>query len=71
MSGARTFLGLALLVLVGTLTASTSIAARPNVLLISIDDMNDWITPFNDPARGKPVVAGSGLRELASEGVAF
>ena len=71
MSGARTLLGLALLVLVGALTASTGTVARPNVLLISIDDMNDWITPFNDPARGKPVVAASSLQELANEGVAF
>ena len=57
--------------LAGTPTACYNIPARPNVLLISIDDMNDWIVPFNDPARGKPVIAGSSLQALASEGVAF
>ena len=46
-------------------------AARPNVLFISIDDLNDWIEPFNDPARGKPEIAGPNLRELANRGVAF
>ena len=46
-------------------------AARPNVLFISIDDMNGWIEPFNEGTRGKPVIFSPNLRRLANEGVAF
>ena len=56
---------------IGVLPAMAAEAARPNVLFISIDDLNDWIGPFNDPARGKPVISTPNLRELASRGVAF
>ena len=56
---------------IGVLPAMAAEAARPNVLFISIDDLNDWIEPFNAPARGKPVISTPNLRELASRGVAF
>ena len=55
----------------GALSTSPVQAARPNVLFISIDDMNGWVAPFNEGTRGKPVIATPYLRKLASEGVAF
>ena len=70
-AGAGTFLTWALILGAGVLCAPAAQAARPNVLFISIDDLNDWIGPFNDPARGKPVISTPNLRELASRGVAF
>ena len=66
-----TLLSCALMVGTGVLPTMPAEAARPNVLFISIDDLNDWIEPFNDPARGKPKIAGPNLRELANRGVAF
>ena len=51
--------------------ACQSEAARPNVLFVSIDDMNGWIEPFNEPARGKPLMAATNLQQLANQGVAF
>ena len=44
---------------------------RPNVLFISIDDLNDWVGPLNDGSRGKPKIASPNLDRLASEGVVF
>ena len=61
----------ALVLGIGVLPAMAAEAARPNVLFISIDDLNDWIEPFNDPARSKPQIAGPNLRKLANRGVAF
>ena len=46
-------------------------AAHPNVLLIVIDDMNDWVAPLNDGRRGKPLVAAPSLRALAAQGTLF
>ena len=56
---------------IGALPPAAAEAARPNVLFISIDDLNDWVEPFNDPARGKPKIATPHLRKLALRGVAF
>ena len=60
-----------LLTAFGVLTPGPVEAARPNVLFISIDDMNGWVAPFNEGTRGKPVIATPHLGKLASEGVAF
>ena len=46
-------------------------AIRPNVLFISFDDMNDWISPLNDNTRGKPVIETPNLQALAAEGTLF
>ena len=64
-------LSFALIVAAGILPAMPAEAARPNVLFISIDDLNDWVEPFNDPARGKPRISTPNLLNLASRGVAF
>ena len=69
--GGGAILTWALMLGIGILPAMAAEAARPNVLFISIDDLNDWIEPFNDPARGKPAIAGPNLRDLANRGVAF
>ena len=76
MGGAATGVGgallsCALILGMGVLPAMAAEAARPNVLFISIDDLNDWVEPFNDPARGKPKIATPNLRKLANRGVAF
>lgn len=63
--------GCALIVALGILSAMPAEATRPNVLFISIDDLNEWVEPFNDPARGKPKIETPNLRKLASRGVAF
>ena len=42
-------------------------AERPNVLFISIDDLNDWITPLG----GHPQSRTPNLERLAREGVTF
>jgi len=47
------------------------VAGKPNVLFISIDDMNDWVEPLNDGSRGKPLIATPNIRELAEGGVVF
>lgn len=60
-----------LLTAFGALPPGPVEAARPNVLFISIDDMNGWVEPFNEGTRGKPVIATPHLGKLASEGVAF
>ena len=71
MGRGETLLIWALILGIGILPANPVEAARPNVLCVSIDDMNDWIEPFNEPARGKPVIAATNLQQLANQGVAF
>lgn len=66
-----TLLSLALILGGYILPAAAVEAARPNVLFVSIDDINEWIAPFNDPARGKPVIATPNLQALADRGVSF
>lgn len=46
-------------------------ASQPNVLLIAIDDMNDWVAPLNDGRRGKPVIQTPNLTALAAQGILF
>ena len=41
------------------------------MLLIVIDDMNDWVGPLNDGRRGKPLIPTPSLRALAREGTLF
>ena len=43
----------------------------PNILFISVDDMNGWIQPFNDGSRRKPLIKTPNLQALADQGVAF
>ena len=45
----------------------TEPAERPNVLFISVDDLNDWITPLG----GHPLARTPNLERLAREGVTF
>ena len=44
---------------------------RPNVLFVSLDDVNDWVAPLNDGSRGKPRIPTPGLDRLAAKGVLF
>jgi len=44
---------------------------RPNVLFVSLDDVNDWVAPLNDGKRGKPLVPTPGLDRLAATGILF
>lgn len=46
-------------------------ATHPNVLLVVIDDMNDWVAPLNDGRRGKPLVEAPSLQALASQSTLF
>lgn len=70
--------------LLGTLAASLGLPAllgraraegrRPNVLFISIDDMNDWIAPLSrsaPPQLGYPGVHTPNLSRLAAMGTLF
>ena len=45
--------------------------SRPNILFISLDDMNTWITPFNDLKSGKPVIFAPHLARLGNAGIKF
>ena len=47
--------------------APTAAELRPNVLFISIDDLNDWIEPLG----GHPQALTPNLTRLAAEGVVF
>ena len=53
----------------GTAIASTALAAgsRPNVLFVSVDDMNDWVGCL----RGYPGVQTPNIDRLAKRGVLF
>jgi arylsulfatase A-like enzyme len=50
-----------------TLAAQAAAPARPNVLFIAVDDLNDWIGPL----RGHPQVKTPHLDRLASRGITF
>ena len=45
---------------------ATQPAARPNVIMIAVDDMNDWIGPM-----GNPYVKTPNLDRLAKRGITF
>ncbi|WP_372899217.1 sulfatase, partial [Stieleria sp.] len=47
--------------------AESTPAARPNVLMIAIDDLNDWVEPLG----GHPQVKTPAMARLASRGVTF
>ncbi|QDS92407.1 Choline-sulfatase [Roseimaritima multifibrata] len=47
--------------------ADDSRASRPNVLMIAIDDLNDWVGPL----RGHPQVQTPAMDRLAARGVTF
>jgi arylsulfatase A-like enzyme len=59
----RTFLG----VTAAALTASAAQATRPNVLMIGVDDMNDWVGCLG----GYPGVRTPNIDRLASMGALF
>ena len=50
-----------------TLAAHAAAPARPNVLFIAVDDLNDWIGPL----RGHPQVKTPHLDRLAKRGITF
>ncbi|MBK1827867.1 sulfatase [Haloferula rosea] len=58
---------LALIAAISCLPASEVTARPPNVLFISIDDLNDWIEPLG----GHPQAKTPHLNRLAKEGVNF
>ena len=47
--------------------AETSRAKRPNILMIAIDDLNDWVEPLG----GHPDVKTPAMQGLASRGMTF
>jgi choline-sulfatase len=49
------------------LAAPAPVAARPNVLFIAIDDLNDWVGPLG----GHPLVRTPHLDRLAARGTTF
>ena len=51
----------------GSDTASKALASRPNVLFISIDDLNDWVGCLG----GHPQAKTPNIDQLASKGVLF
>ncbi|TWT50630.1 Choline-sulfatase [Rubripirellula amarantea] len=51
----------------GQTTNGQSSAERPNVLMICIDDLNDWVEPLG----GHPQVKTPAMAELASRGMNF
>jgi len=61
--------GLSLMVGIAIATAglTTSAAERPNVLMIVVDDLNDWVEPLG----GHPQVKTPAIKELAKQGVTF
>lgn len=52
---------------VGVTEAATETVRRPNILFVSIDDLNDWIEPLD----GHPQAVTPNLSRLAREGVNF
>mgnify|MGYP005838535341 CR=1 FL=1 len=50
-----------------TTSAAPAASARPNVLMIAVDDLNDWIAPLG----GHPQVRTPHLDRLAQRGVVF
>ncbi|WP_413431283.1 sulfatase [Crateriforma spongiae] len=63
------FAGLALCVLQlqSIATADDQTPKKPNVLMIAIDDLNDWVQPLG----GHPQVKTPAMQRLASRGVTF
>ena len=55
----------------GASTQQASRSTHPNVLMIVIDDMNDWVAPLNDGRRGKPRIPVPRLQALAAQGTLF
>ncbi|MGI9240432.1 MAG: sulfatase-like hydrolase/transferase, partial [Verrucomicrobiales bacterium] len=51
----------------GALLSLASAAEKPNVLFISIDDLNDWIEPLG----GHPQAITPNFNRLASQAVTF
>ena len=58
---------LGLLFLVGTLAGDVDAAERPNVLILSIDDLNDWVGCLG----GHPQVKTPNIDRLAKRGLLF
>ncbi len=50
-----------------TLQGDVTKSSRPNVLMIAIDDLNDWIEPLG----GHPQVQTPGFNRLAARAVTF
>lgn len=58
---------MASILVVSTLTQAASATAKPNILFIAVDDLNDWIAPLG----GHPQVITPNFDRLASMGVTF
>ena len=56
-----------LILLVFVLASSLSYAGRPNVVMICIDDLNDWVEPLG----GHPQIKTPAMSSLAKRGVVF
>jgi arylsulfatase A-like enzyme len=56
-----------LLVLLASLTGTLALGAKPNILMIAIDDQNDWIGCLG----GHPQVKTPHLDALAARGTLF
>ena len=54
-------------VIVGIAFQPSAVAERPNVLMIAIDDLNDWVEPLG----GHPDVKTPFMKELAERGTTF
>jgi choline-sulfatase len=52
---------------VGADQSSTDAKSRPNILMIAIDDLNDWVEPLG----GHPDVKTPAMQRLASRGLTF
>lgn len=64
---ARAFFAAALLAALTMACAPAEPSARPNVLFIAIDDLNDWVEPLG----GHPQVKTPHMSRLAARGTAF
>lgn len=51
----------------GSASAQSGDPARPNILMIAIDDLNDWVEPLG----GHPQVQTPAMASLASRGITF
>ena len=61
-----TFVILAAAICLAAISARLRAASPPNVLMIAVDDMNDWIGPM-----GNPYVKTPNLDRLAKHGITF
>ena len=48
-------------------TCNAEVNARPNILMIAIDDLNDWVEPLG----GHPQIKTPAIKALAARGVVF